>query len=308
MNENFDILKSLENLDLNSEIKNIDISELEKTNTISYTYETIVEKRKKENKGLLSSLIFLVKYVTTSAAIFAVLLFSTNYSAYYNVAKSYIMKWQAYETQNRLLNSVEASNIKEKALEEKLEENSEEKAYESEIHRNNMEQLKKDLQNDELKVDIEITPYTNRIVIPKIWKNIPLLDVQNRVIQWENELNNIFMEELENWVVRYPWSAKPGDIWTSFVFGHSSNFPWIDWEYNDVFATLDNVAFDDEVIVYYWQEKYRYKIKEKKVIKPGDVSVLERNVWKSEISIMTCWPIGTTLNRLIVTWELVEEK
>jgi LPXTG-site transpeptidase (sortase) family protein len=37
------------------------------------------------------------------------------------------------------------------------------------------------------------------------------------------------------------------------------------------------------------------------------VSVLERNKKKSEITLMTCWPIGTTLNRLIVTGELVEE-
>ena len=53
-------------------------------------------------------------------------------------------------------------------------------------------------------------------------------------------------------------------------------------------------------------KKYTYKIREKKVITPWDVSVLERNQDKSEITLMTCWPIGTTLNRLIVTWELVE--
>jgi LPXTG-site transpeptidase (sortase) family protein len=47
-------------------------------------------------------------------------------------------------------------------------------------------------------------------------------------------------------------------------------------------------------------------VREKNVITPGDVSVLERNKKKSEITLMTCWPIGTTLNRLIVTGELVE--
>ena len=303
MNDNFDILKSLENLD--QEIKTIDIFSEEKT--INYSYTTIVTKNKKDKNSIASSLIFFVKYTVTCASIFWVLLVSTNYSAYYNVAKSIIFKWKAEQTQTRLLNSVEASNIKEKAIVEAKEENSIEKKYDNEIHRNGLERTKKDLENDELQVNIEITPYSNRVVIPKIGKNIPLVDVKNRTIEWENELNDIFMEELENWVVRYPWSAKPWETWTSFVFGHSSNFPWIDWDYNDVFATLDNVEYWDEVIVYYWQEKYKYKIREKKVIKPGDVSVLERNKGKSEISIMTCWPIGTTLNRLIVTWELVEE-
>jgi sortase A len=140
-----------------------------------------------------------------------------------------------------------------------------------------------------------------------MWKNIPLLDIKNRNISWESELNDIFAKELENWIIRYPWSAKPWEVWTSFIFGHSSNFPWIKWDYNDVFATLDNVSYWDDIIVYYWQKKYKYKVREKKVITPWDVSVLWRNKDISEITLMTCWPVWTTLNRLIVVWDLVEE-
>jgi LPXTG-site transpeptidase (sortase) family protein len=115
------------------------------------------------------------------------------------------------------------------------------------------------------------------------------------------------MKELENGIIRYPGSAKPWENGTSFIFWHSSNFPWIKWDYNDVFSLLDNVAFNDEIIVYYGQEKYVYKIREKNVITPWDVSVLERNKDKSEITLMTCWPIWTTINRLIVTWELIKD-
>lgn len=73
-------------------------------------------------------------------------------------------------------------------------------------------------------------------------------------------------------------------------------------DYNDVFARLNNVIHGDEVIVYYEQKKYVYKIYEKNVIAPGDVSVLQsKNTSHAQISLMTCWPIGTTLNRLILT-------
>jgi LPXTG-site transpeptidase (sortase) family protein len=167
--------------------------------------------------------------------------------------------------------------------------------------------LKKKQDKKDINLDINITPYSNRVIIPKIWKNIPLLDIKNRNISWENELNNIFEKELENWIIRYPGSAKPWQEGTSFIFGHSSNFPWIKGDFNDVFATLDNVSYWDEIIVYYGQKKYTYKVREKKVIKPWDVSVLERDKKKSEITLMTCWPVWTTLNRLIVTWELVEK-
>jgi sortase (surface protein transpeptidase) len=35
---------------------------------------------------------------------------------------------------------------------------------------------------------------------------------------------------------------------------------------------------------------------------------MNRDDGKKELSLMTCWPIGTTLNRLIVFAELQEEK
>jgi sortase (surface protein transpeptidase) len=166
--------------------------------------------------------------------------------------------------------------------------------------------MKKEENKKNINLDIEITPYENRIIIPKIWKNIPLIDIKNRNIKWEKELENIFMKELENGVIRYPWSAKPWKEWNTFIFWHSSNFPWMKWDYNDIFALLDKVVYNDEVIIYYWQKKYVYKIREKKVITPWDVSILERNMKKSELTLMTCRPIWTTLNRLIVVWDLIE--
>ena len=120
------------------------------------------------------------------------------------------------------------------------------------------------------------------------------------------ELEDVFMKDLEKWVVRYPWSAKPGTNWNAFIFWHSSNFPWMPGEYKDVFALLDKLEFQDEIVVFYNQKKYTYKITEKKVVKPWDVSVLKRDNNKAEITLMTCWPVWTTKNRILVVWQLVE--
>jgi LPXTG-site transpeptidase (sortase) family protein len=115
------------------------------------------------------------------------------------------------------------------------------------------------------------------------------------------------MKELEDWVVRYPWSSEPWRKWNTFIFGHSSNYPWIKWDYNDVFSLLWQVNLWDEIVSYYWQKKYKYRIIEKKVITPWNVSILKREKNKSELTLMTCWPVWTTINRLIVIWELIEE-
>lgn len=92
-----------------------------------------------------------------------------------------------------------------------------------------------------------------------------------------------------------------------FIFGHSSNYPWVQSEYNDVFALIDTLAIGDEIIVYYNQRTFIYRIKDRSIVKPGDTDVLaSRDSSKKEISLMTCWPIGTALERYIIFGELVE--
>lgn len=322
-NKNTDILGSLEALEISEtttpEVKTEVVEDIfsemeaELESAVEMKSETIEDKEEvkteKKSSKILSNALFAIKYVSTSALIFALLLVTTNYSAYYNLAMSYIFQDEMANTNQSLITAVEASNITETFREdiikkkEIVEEQKEEK--DSEYSIKNL--IEEDNARD-MNLDIEITPYENRIVIPKIGKNIPLVDIVNQEVEWGGEeLENIFMKELENGVIRYPGSAKPGKNGNTFVFGHSSNFPWIKGDYNDVFALLDHVDNGDEIIIYYNQKKFKYKINRKDVVTPGDVSVLKWREDKKELSLMTCWPIGTTLNRLIVTGELVEE-
>ena len=237
--------------------------------------------------------------------IFSLLLTVTNYSAYLEIAKNFLSPESLKQSSQAMIASINSTNIsKAEADNTQLTSTAsilDDKSFHS------MEKLVWK-NNSDLDINIDIVPYENRVVIPKIGKNIPLVDVENRRVQNVKELEDVFMEELVKGIVRYPGSAKPGEEWNSFIFGHSSNFPWIKWDYNDVFALLDNVVFGDEIIVYYNQKKYIYTVKEKHVVKPGDVAILKRNEWKKEISLMTCWPVWTSVNRMVVIWELTEVK
>jgi len=107
--------------------------------------------------------------------------------------------------------------------------------------------------------------------------------------------------------VRYPGTARPGENGNAFIFGHSSNYPWIPSDYNDVFALIDTLVKGDEIIVYYDQRKFTYRVTDRSIVKPGDTKVLSsRDPNKKELSLMTCWPIGTTLERYIIFAELVK--
>ncbi len=169
------------------------------------------------------------------------------------------------------------------------------------------EQLLGGMNENTRKTSFSVTPYENRIIIPRINKNVPLVDVSVEAHADFDTMHEVFMEELKKGVVRYPGTAEPGQIGNAFIFGHSSNYPWIQSEYNDVFALLDQLQKDDEIIVYYQQKKYTYRVTDRVVVKPGDVKALEgRDPTKKELSLMTCWPIGTTLERMILFAELQE--
>lgn len=157
------------------------------------------------------------------------------------------------------------------------------------------------------KTSFALTPYENRILIPRIGKNIPLVDILVDAYPDYDVMHETFMEELKKGVVRYPGTARPGEVGNVFIFGHSSNYPWIQSQYNDVFALLDQLQDGDEIIVYYYQKKFTYRITDRSTVKPGDVQALkDRDPGKKELSLMTCWPVGTTLERLIIFAELVE--
>lgn len=291
----------------------------------SFTDETknqiTIEKKISSWKRAIYGIIFFIKYIGTSSLIFAILIASTNYSAYIEIARSYLNPEALEQNKQAMLASVQSATIVKTPTQNEEEEevdmqninidsDSQNTTEKIEMVKNktyhSMDKLINSTHNN-IDMNIEIVPYENRIVIPKIWKNIPLVDVQNKTVENVKALEDIFMKELVNGIVRYPGSARPWENGNSFIFWHSSNFPWLEWKYNDVFALMDNLSFGDEIIAYYGQKKYIYKVKEKKVIKPGDTSVLKRNNNISEITLMTCWPVGTTLNRMVVVWELVKE-
>ncbi len=304
----FDIVDNIESLERQKTYSEINFVYNAKTDNTKYKNYSFIYNTKKKIKALVFFISF-IKYISTSALIFVVLLLSTNYSAYIDVAKSYLYEEEIKKESKSILNSVKASKISSKFKErKKINKRVSSEIIKSKKSKYSIKNLALETNKKRPSLDIEIAPYENRIIIPKIAKNIPLLDIKQKSVSWAKELENIFMKELEWWVIRYPGSSKPGNDWNTFIFWHSSNYPWIKWDYNDVFANLNKLEYEDEVIVYYGQKKYVYKIREKKVITPGQTDILKRNKNKNEITLMTCWPLWTTLNRLIVIGELIEEK
>lgn len=149
-------------------------------------------------------------------------------------------------------------------------------------------------------------PDDNRVIIPKINKNVPLIFIKEKIgnKSWD-EIEKIILDALKNGVVHYPGTALPGEFGNFVITGHSSYYPWDDGRYKSVFALLEEVNIGDEIIYIYNQKRYKYKITEKKVVLPENVNIASNNN-KKETTIITCVPIGTNLKRLVLKGELVK--
>lgn len=160
----------------------------------------------------------------------------------------------------------------------------------------------KDVKKSYAWLDFPIVPTDNRLVIPKLGKSVPLVNMSTENIEGENwsELENQIQGGLREGVVHYPGTAKPGQNGNVFITGHSSYYPWDDGQYKDVFALLGQLEIGDEYHVYYDQKKFTYKVREMFEVNPDNVDVLQQPHDKKVSTLMTCTPVGTTLRRLIV--------
>ena len=147
----------------------------------------------------------------------------------------------------------------------------------------------------------QVLPESNRILIPKIGQNIPIQEVSTKNLvkeKWQ-DLEDDIQTKLQDGVVHYPGTAYPGQIGNVFITGHSSYYLWDPGKYKDVFALLHNLEIGDSMTIFYNQERYDYVITEKKVVSPNQVNVLS-DTHDRRLTLMTCTPIGTALNRLII--------
>lgn len=139
-----------------------------------------------------------------------------------------------------------------------------------------------------------------KIIIPKINVEIPVVydepSVQEDAVQ----------RALEHGVLHYATTSNPGELGSGAIFGHSSNNILNKGQYKFAFVLLKRLETGDTFIVQKDGKRYVYRVFAKKIVKPQDVSVLADSGGKTAtMSLITCDPPGTSLNRLVVTGEQI---
>lgn len=219
-----------------------------------------------------------LKFVGVTMMIFVVLFVAANFNAY----GKQVEYW--YQENVR---PTEANEIVEQ-LEETLVKNSEIVIQKGEIS----------------KINMEVIPTDFRIVVPRIQVNAPIVNSADSDEYYKNQdwgnLEQSIQDSLRQGIVHYPYTADPGEPGNVFLTGHSSYYSYDPGRYKSIFALLDKLFIGDQVVVYKNGEKFIYTVYDSFTVTPDEVDVLDQDYTRFDMTLMSCWPVGTTQKRWIV--------
>lgn len=138
------------------------------------------------------------------------------------------------------------------------------------------------------------------IVIPKLSANAPVIPD----VDWQDAA--VYQRALTKGVAHAAGTAYPGGQGNVFIFSHSGVDFYEAVRYNALFYLLNKLVPGDEIYLFYKGQKFVYRVSAQKTISPEQVEYLKGDPKKQTLTLMTCWPAGTTLKRLIVVADQVE--
>ncbi len=135
---------------------------------------------------------------------------------------------------------------------------------------------------------------------------IPTLQIDEPVIfNVDPNDEKAYNAALKKGIAHASGTAFPDNPGLGYYFAHSSN-PSLRFQYNAIFYLLGKLEAEDEIFIWHDQQRFEYRVTERKITSPQDVSFLNTTYDQETIVLQTCWPPGTTNQRLLVFAERVK--
>lgn len=138
-----------------------------------------------------------------------------------------------------------------------------------------------------------------RLIIPKLNVDVP--------INFNVALSEV-MAAMNHGVAHYRIagaSAYPGEIGNFVITGHSAGDIYSSNPYKYIFSGLERLEDGDLIYVNYNSVRYTYRVIKKEIVDPSNVASLVVDTNKPLLTLVTCTPLGTSTNRLLVTAEQI---
>lgn len=109
---------------------------------------------------------------------------------------------------------------------------------------------------------------------------------------------------LNKGVAHLAGSATLGQIGNVFITGHSSDYVWKGNPYAAVFALIPKLTVGDTITIKENGKSFVYQVAQTKIVAPDNVEVTKPTT-TPVLTLMTCYPVGTTKERYIVQANLI---
>ena len=150
-------------------------------------------------------------------------------------------------------------------------------------------------------LNYNILPPTNRLIIPDLNINVPLVNTEsNGRVDFSQEN---FDDELTKGVVKYPTTPTPWSKGNTLIFGHTSTEWWKKNEYGVVFRNIPKLKAGQRFQVVWNGQLTTYEMVERKVVLPKHVEDYYHEFsdkGESYLTLMGCYPIGTADKRMMI--------
>ncbi|MEK7593067.1 MAG: sortase [Patescibacteria group bacterium] len=140
------------------------------------------------------------------------------------------------------------------------------------------------------------------VIVPKVGINAPVTSNINP------KSEESYLPALSKGVAHASTSFLPDQDGTMYLFSHSTNYDWFVKDLNAVFYHLKSLDSGDLIVVVYKNTRYAYKLREKKVVAPNEISYLIPQHGTKTLILQTCWPPGSTAERLLIFADFIESQ
>ncbi len=138
------------------------------------------------------------------------------------------------------------------------------------------------------------------LVIPKIGVNVRILpDIDPFDAK-------TYQKALSQGVAHAVGTSLPSEGKNTVLFAHSTDNFYNANRYNAVFYLLSKLLVGDKVFVVEDGRIYEYAVVTNTVVEAEEIGYMEQDV-EGVVTLITCWPPGTTLKRRVVVGKVIGE-
>ncbi|MFZ1250617.1 MAG: sortase [Candidatus Microsaccharimonas sp.] len=156
--------------------------------------------------------------------------------------------------------------------------------------------------------NIVVDPTNDNTVGPESRLVIPKINVDAPVFYDISPAYDSQMDAMQKGLAHFSIAganSHPGEVGNTVISGHSSNDLFDVGDYKFIFAQLEKLSIGDTIYANYNGKRYTYVITKTEVVKPTQVDKLIYPTEKPVMTLITCTPLGTAIDRLLVTAEQV---